>query len=351
MPEARYDLAPGLPDLRAFPRRRWADAQRAAAATASVGELGHPPAAGHPRLRQLLAGYLRRARGAVAGADDVLVCSSVTDGVRRVSAVLRAAGIDALACEAPGWTPLHRVAREAGLRVVPVGTDEHGLRVDQLAGVRAVLTTPAHQFPTGAVLSAGRRAALLSWAREVDGVVLEDDYDAEFRYDRRPVGTVQGMDPARVILLKSLSKMLSPALGIGWLVAPRRWSGGLGGSTPPVLDQLAFAAMLESGAYERHLRACRQRYRARRDALVHALAEYLPGAPVSGVAAGLHLVVRVSAPASAVVREAAARGVSVADLAAYQGTEPGLVVGYGNIADASLDDAVRLLAEAVRAAH
>jgi GntR family transcriptional regulator/MocR family aminotransferase len=360
----RFDLAPGLPDLRAFPRRQWADAVRTQALTTTFTEFGYPGAAGHVRLRGLLAEYLRRARGAVAQPADVTVCTSVTDGVRRVCQILRADGIRSLACEEPGWTSLRDVARNAGLTVVPIRTDADGLRVGDLAGhpgVRAVLTTPAHQFPGGTVLSAERRAALLRWAHAVDGVILEDDYDAEFRYDRRPVGTIQGMDPARTVLFKSLSKMLSPALGIGWIVAPPRWTAALGaavppGALPPTLDQLAFGSLLESGAYERHLRRCRQRYRLRRDALVHAIEEQLPGGAVSGVAAGLHLVVHLPGRVdpAAVVRAAAARSVRVVDLAGYHSTaghgEPGLVVGYGNLADSALPEAVNRLAEAVRAA-
>jgi GntR family transcriptional regulator/MocR family aminotransferase len=357
----RFDLAPGLPDLRAFPRRPWADALRAEALTTPVAEFGYPDPAGHVRLRGLLAEYLRRARGAVAQPADITVCTSVTDGVRRICRILRAHGIHALGCEEPGWTRLHDVARHAGLAVVPIRTDANGLRVGDLAAhpeVRAVLTTPAHQFPGGTVLAADRRAALLRWAHAVDGVILEDDYDAEFRYDRRPVGTIQGMDPARTILVKSLSKMLSPALGIGWIVAPPRWTAALGaavppGALPPTLDQLAFASLLESGAYERHLRRCRQRYRSRRDALVRAIKEHLPGCAVSGVAAGLHLVVHLPAhvDAAAVVRAAAARSVRVADLAGYHATTDhgghGLVVGYGNLADGALDEAVSRLAGAV----
>ncbi|WP_260328227.1 PLP-dependent aminotransferase family protein [Streptomyces sp. Ag109_O5-1] len=217
---------------------------------------------------------------------------------------------------------------------------------------------PAHQFPLGTVLVPERRAALLDWARRVDGVVLEDDYDAEFRYDRRPVAAMQGMDPSRVVLFKSLSKTLSPALGIGWIVAPPRWTqrlhrADLVAAQPSALDQLAFAALLESGGYDRQLRSCRQRYRLRRDTLVQALAEQLPRAPVSGVAAGLHLILRLPADvdSGAVVRAAAARSLRVADLAAYHATadhaDHGLVLGYGNLADNGLHEAVRRLREAI----
>ncbi|MEU6252299.1 PLP-dependent aminotransferase family protein [Streptomyces sp. NPDC047043] len=360
---ARFDLAPGLPDLRAFPRRRWAEAVRAQVTTVAFSELGYPPPGGHLRLRRLLAAYLSRSRGVSASPEDVTVCTSVTDGVRRLCHVLRARGITAVGCEEPGWTRLRDVIRAAGLEPVPVRVDAGGLRTDDLAGhpgLRAVLTTPAHQFPLGTVLAPERRAALLRWAHEVDGVVLEDDYDAEFRYDRRPVAALQGMDPSRVVLFKSLSKILSPALGIGWLVAPPRWTRELHladqtAAQPPTLDQLAFAQLLESGAYDRHLRACRKRYRDRRDALVRALAEQLPDAPVSGVAAGLHLILRMPSEVdtAAVVRAAAARSLQVADLAAYHATEDhadhGLVLGYGNLADGTVDEAVRRLREALDA--
>ncbi|GHJ52981.1 GntR family transcriptional regulator [Nonomuraea sp. TT08I-71] len=357
----RFDLTPGLPDLRAFPRRQWADAVRTHALRAQVSELGYQAPEGHRVLRQLLAEYMRRARGTVASDADITLSTSVTDGVRRVCHGLLARGIHVMGCEDPGWWRLREVVRSTGMRIVPMPTDAGGMRVDVLAEhpeVRAVLTTPAHQFPRGTVLAADRRAALLRWACNVDGVILEDDYDAEFRYDRRPVGTLQGMDPSRVILFKSLSKMLSPALGIGWIVAPPAWSEALRGSDvpaalPPTLDQLAFASLLESGAYERHLRRSRQRYRIRRDALVHALAKHLPGWEISGAAAGLHLVVTLppATEAQAVVRAAAARSVQVAHLGDYfigDSDEHGLVVGYGNLADTAVEPAVTRLATAVR---
>ncbi|MEU6228305.1 PLP-dependent aminotransferase family protein [Streptomyces sp. NPDC047042] len=358
---ARFDLAPGLPDLRAFPRRRWADAVRAQVTEAEFTEFGYPQSGGHPRLRRLLAEYLARSRGVVADARDVTVCTSVTDGVRRVCHTLRAQGITAVGCEEPGWTRLREVIRAAGLDAVPVPTDEGGLCTEDLAGhagLRAVLTTPAHQFPLGSVLVPERRAALLHWARRVDGVVLEDDYDAEFRYDRRPVAALQGMDPSRVILFKSLSKIISPALGIGWIVAPPRWTTRLheadqAATQPPTVDQLAFATLLESGAYDRHLRACRQRYRKRRDALVRSLATHIPAAPISGVAAGLHLILGLPADVdtAAVVNGAARRSLRVAELAAYHATEArgehGLVLGYGNLADSAVEEAVRRLREAI----
>jgi GntR family transcriptional regulator/MocR family aminotransferase len=360
----RIDLAPGLPDLRAFPLGRWVSALRSVASTLPYTELGYPDPAGHPRLRQVLAQYLTRVRGALVDPAQVTVCRGVADGTGRLCRALRAAGIGAVAIEDPGWHQLREAAASAGLRVVPTRVDAQGLVVGDLdddPAVRAVLVSPTHQFPTGVVLSAERRGALLAWAERVDGLILEDDYDAEFRYDRRPVGTIQGTDRDRVALLGSLSKTLSPALGIGWVVTPPAWTGRLrtsGGpmSWPSTLDQLTLAAFLQAGAYDRHLRAARRRYRRRRDRLVAALGAHLPNARVLGVAAGLHLLVLLddTVDAAAVVARAATGGLRVANLATYRVRDdargPGLVLGYGNLADGQVEDAVTLLAAAVEAA-
>jgi GntR family transcriptional regulator / MocR family aminotransferase len=360
-PPAAIDLAPGLPDLRAFPMRQWLAAQRTAVAALPYHALGYPDRSGDPRLRTLLAAYLARVRGAAASADDVLVCTGVTDAVLRICAALVSQG-GAVAVEDPGWTRLREAIAGTGVPVVPVPVDEQGIRVDalrRLSGVRAVVVSPAHQFPTGAVLSAPRRAALLDWARRVDGLIVEDDYDAEFRYDRRPVGTVQGTDPSRVALAGSLSKTLAPALRLGWLVLPPRWVRAVrdanpAASAPSTLDQLSFAAFLESGGYDRHLRACRQRYRGRRDALLAALTTALPGVRVGGAAAGLHLLVRppgrLDGPDT--VRRAADLGLRVACVAQYRVNprprEGTLVLGYGNLTDAQIPAAVSRLVTAVR---
>jgi GntR family transcriptional regulator/MocR family aminotransferase len=349
---ARYDLTPGLPDLRAFPRRRWAEAVRTALATATDADLGYPPSAGHPRLLATLAEYLTRSRGALAHSDTLTVCAGIGDGLQRLYPALTRAGHTAIAVEDPGWGRAQLLADAAGLRVVPVPVDEDGLRVDLIpAGIRAVVVSPAHQFPTGTVLAPARRAALVGWARTVDGLIVEDDYDAEFRYDRRPVGALQGLEPARVVLLGSVSKTLAPAVGIGWAVAPAAWSRALRvRHPPPVLHQLSFAEFLTSGGYDRHLHRCRQRYRARRDMLVAALARCLPEARVHGVAAGLHLLLYLpDRDLSAVVEQAASGGTTLAELAWYR-LRPGpsaLVLGYGNLTDSAIEPAVRALAAAV----
>ena len=337
----RYDLAPGVPDLRAFPRQRWIDAARQVLSTMPHTDLGVPPVGGHPRLRAVLAEYLRRVRGAVT--EDVLICSGVTDGVHRIARALKGA----VAVEDPGWPRLWRAASSAGVRTVPVPVDEDGLRVDLIpSGVKAVVVTPAHHFPTGVVLSPARRASLLAWADANDGLILEDDYDAEFRYDRRPVGTMQGLAPRRVVLLGSVSKTLSPALGIGWCVIPPQWtqevaSANPTASAPPVLDQLTLAEFITTGAYDRHLRTARLTYRARRDALLTAL----PDAHISGAAAGLHLLLHLNQPATALVQKAATHNLKVRNLDDYRTTPgpPALVLGYGNLADNAITDAVAAL--------
>jgi GntR family transcriptional regulator/MocR family aminotransferase len=350
-PVPRFDLTPGLPDLRSFPRAKWGDLLRRQLREASLIDLGFPDPGGHPRLRRILTEYLHRVRAVTANTTHIT--TGVTDGATRICRALRAEGLRHIAVEDPGWTRLRDVAADAGLTVVPIPVDDHGLRVDELerhADLRAVITTPAHQFPTGATLSPARRGALVAWARRTGGVVVEDDYDAEFRYDRRPMGTVQGMCPEHVVLLGSVSKTLSPAVGIGWSVAPTRWGRPQG--APPVLDQLAFAELIESGSYDRHLRSLRQRYRIRREALLDALATRLPECHVSGSAAGLHLLADLGgADVAAVVLTAARNGLRLTDVRNYQVRQgkPGLVLGYGNLADSTVTDAVEVLASAVEA--
>jgi GntR family transcriptional regulator/MocR family aminotransferase len=360
----RFDLSPGLPDLRAFPRRGWANALSAQIGTVAFTELGYPPGQGHVRLRELLAAYLRRSRHAVTTPDDLTINTSVTAGVQQLCRAMAAEGITAIGCEEPGWTRLRTVIRAAGLDTVAIPTDGDGLRVTALhshPGLRAVLVTPAHQFPQGTVLSPQRRADLVRWAHDTDGVVLEDDYDAEFRYDRRPVGALQGMEPGRVVLLKSVSKTLSPALGIGWIASPPRWTAALRAvgqpsATPPVLDQLAFAALLESGDYDRHLRRVRHRYRQRRDVLIAELGRAVPRLQVCGIAAGLHLVLRLpdTIDSADVLRSAAAASLRLADVRSYHDdvarSTNGLVLGYGNLADTAVVDAVQALQGSLRAA-
>jgi GntR family transcriptional regulator/MocR family aminotransferase len=342
-------LRPGVPDLGGFPRAAWRRAYERALAGLRDADLGYGDAAGAPRLRQELAGYLGRVRAAWVDPGAVLVTTGAAQAFALLASVLRGAGVAEIGVEEPGSPPILAHLAAAGLRPVPVPVDPDGLDVAALARtpVRAVLVTPAHQFPTGVVLAPRRRTALLDWARSVDGLVIEDDYDAEFRYDREPVGCLQGLDPQRVALVGSVSKALAPALRLGWLCPPARWQPALATAKThadlggPVIEQLAFADLLATGGYDRHLRRVRRTHRARRDALVAALRAHLPQARISGVAAGLHLWVRL--PSTMDSLKLARRAREEAGLAPLA-VPGGLVLGYSAHAPDELDAAVRRLA-------
>jgi GntR family transcriptional regulator/MocR family aminotransferase len=362
-PAPSYDLTPGRPDLSAFPRERWIAAARAALRTLPNDALGYPDPGGVPALRAELAGYLGRVRAAHADPDRVVIMNGVAQGLSALLALLRAGGHRTLAVEDPTSARQLPMMESAGLRLARVPVDGEGLDVAALArsGARAVLVTPAHQYPTGVVLSPARRAALIAWARDVDGLILEDDYDAEFRYDRDPVGCLQGVDPERVVLLGSVSKSLAPALRLGWAVAPPSLVGRLREHRAvtdlgaPVLEQHALTEFLRSGGYDRHLRTMRRRYRARRDVLAAALAEHLPGARVRGVSAGIHLYVELpdGSDEDAIVARAARAGVAVAGARPLWWPEraaaapPALVLGYAGMGETRLVKAAELLGQAI----
>ena len=351
---ARFDLRPESADRGAFPRRAWLAASRRALAAAPDADLGYGAWAGAPALRSALAAYLGRARGVVAESDHIVVTAGITQAIALLAAVLRARGARRVVVEEPGFWPHRTTLQRAGLGLTLAGVDDHGLRTEALPPAAAALVTPAHQMPTGAVLAPERRAALLEWATTHDALVLEDDYDGEYRYDREPLGALQGLGAARVAYMGSTSKTLAPALRLGWMVVPGALAGAIadergwtdGGS--PVLDQLALASFIERGELDRHLRRMRLRYRRRRDGLVEALARHLPEAEIGGAAAGLHVTVALApdTDVDAVLARAAARGVAL--LATHHEGHPLLLVGYANIAEAALEPAVSALAAAVR---
>ena len=358
----RFDFRYGTPDLAAFPRAAWLAAGARGLRALPDASLGYGDPRGSIELRTALAGYLGRARGALADPEHMVIGGGTRAGLGLVWRVLRDAGTRRVAVEDPGWSAQRETARDAGLETVPLPVDEDGIRADALdaLGADAVVLTPAHHCPTGAVLAPERRASLLDWARRCDAVVVEDDYDAEYRYDRAPVGALQGMAPDRVVYAGSVSKTLSPALRLGWLALPPALAQAaaerkaLDDRGAPLPDQLALADFVGSGAFDRHLRRMRRRYRSRRDALLAAVAAELPGAEVQGIAAGLHAVVRLAAGAdeAATVRAAAERGIALDGLADFcTGATPApaaLVVGYGNLTEPAIARGIRELARALR---
>jgi len=369
-PAPRIDFGYGIPDLRSFPTRDWVWALGDATKAVSAAALGDGTVEGDAHLREVLAGYHRRVRAGCADAANTLVVGGFRQGLNLVLAALVAHGITLIGLEDPGPRDHDQIARRQGMRVCGVAVDAEGVCVDGLraSGARAVLLTPAHQCPTGAVLSAARRQELVQWAHEVDGVILEDDYDAEFRYDRQPVGSLQGLAPDRVVALGSVSKTLAPALRIGWVFTPPRFRDAirteqhLTSRGVPQLDQLALARLIETGRFDRHLRRVRDRYRARRDALVLAVAESLEDATITGLDAGHHALLRLPTGVDEhqVVAMAADAGVAVRGLSDYRVVPdddarirdwpPALVIGFGNTTTDQIRGGIGLLAELVVAA-
>ncbi|MFC9325143.1 PLP-dependent aminotransferase family protein [Kitasatospora sp. NPDC057015] len=357
-----HDLSQGQPDAASFPRAAWSAAARRALAAAPNEAFGPGDPQGRPELRGALAEYLARVRGVRTAPERIVVCSGFAHALRLLfgGQVLRGP----LAVE-PYGLPFHRsLLSDAGVRTVPLGTDDRGTRTQELAALtaapRAVLLTPAHQFPTGGPLHPGRRAAAVDWARANGALVLEDDYDGEFRYDREPVGAVQGLDPEHVVYLGSVSKSLSPAVRLGWMVLPEHLVApvlavkGEREAWVSVLDQLTLAELIDSGRYDRHVRRMRQRYRDRRARLVATLAEQAPHIAVTGIAAGLHAVLRLPPGTEAsTVKGATWQGIALDGLAGFRHPDAvvppadGLVVGYATPPDsaygAALDALCRIL--------
>ncbi|HEY3501450.1 MAG TPA: PLP-dependent aminotransferase family protein [Actinocatenispora sp.] len=352
---ARVDFRPGQADPRLFPRAAWAGLYRQVLTGAPDRALSYGDPRGVPELRAALADLLARRRGVVTDPDRIVVCGGVAQAFSLVSRALAAAGHDTVAVEDPGPPELAMLARTNGLRPVPVDVGAHG---PDLTGVpaRAALVTPAHQFPTGIAYPPATRAALVRWASTVDGLLIEDDYDGDFRYDRAPVGALQGLGPDRVAYAGSVSKSLASGLRLGWLALPDRLTDPVvdlkraDDLCGPVLEQRTLAAFLTTGRYDAHLRRCQRTYRARRDVLVAAVRRYLPAARITGIAAGLHAVLVLPGGDEAALTAAAeAAGVRVLPLRHYgSGPSPGFVVGYAHLTPDTITNTVATLAVAWR---
>ena len=357
--------ASGLPDPALFPRQDWLHHYRDVLREMPDSGLLYPEPRGAPELRTALAAYLGRVRGVRATADQVLICGGFSQALMLLCRALGLRGVRRIAVEDPCFSYHRRLIRAAGLQPVPVPVDEQGLQTSRLAGLDAgaVLLSPAHSYPSGVVLSADRRVELLGWARAAGTLVIEDDYDAELRYDRLPIGAVQGLDPERVVYGGSVSKVLSPALRLGWLIAPPQLTEDivrakfLNDVASEALGQLTLARFLDSGTFARHLRRVRPIYRSRRDRLLAALAAHLPEIQPSGEAAGLHLLLRLpDEPGAGTLLDAAARhGIRLEDAARnwadHNPQPPALLIGYGALRDSALGHRIKTMAAELHAAR
>ena len=360
------DFQPGVPDLSSFPRADWAWAVKQACTRAATADLGYGDPRGSPELREVLAGYLRRVRAAEASPARMIISTGFAQGINLVlRALARQGGLTCVAFEDPGYGTAQadetvRAALAMGIRVTYLPVDEQGLVTGELAasGAQAVVVTPAHQSPTGVVLSPARRQALTDWARRGGGYVIEDDYDSEFRYDKEPVGALQGLAPDRVFLLGTASKALAPAVRLGWVHAPSALASAVAAEKEMsdrgscTLDQLALATLLTTGRYDRHLRRMRTVYAARRAALSAAFGRHAPGVRLTGLAAGFQAVAPLppGADEAAVISAARARRVGLYGIGAYRGhpdpaAPPALVMGFGNVRERAIEPAIAAVAD------
>ncbi|HEX6857639.1 MAG TPA: PLP-dependent aminotransferase family protein [Streptosporangiaceae bacterium] len=362
------DFRSGVPDLAAFPRGDWVWAMREACREVATADLDYGDPRGSDVLRRVVAGYVRRVRAAAADPDRIVVCTGFAQGLGlSLRALAAACGVTRVAFEDPGYgqagtSSSIRAAGLAGAVAVPVPVDADGLDVDALAasGARAVVVTPAHQSPTGVVLTARRRHALVEWAARNDAYIVEDDYDSEFRYDREPVGVLQGLAPDRVLTIGTVSKALVPAIRLGWVLVPPALVEAvaeektLSDRGTSGLDQLAVAALLESGRYDRHLRRMRAGYAKRREALIGALAQHAPGVRLTGLAAGFHAVAHLPSRADEAGVVAAARERSVGlygmSLNRSDGSvrPPQLVIGFGHVGERAIEAGVAAVGDLLR---
>jgi len=354
------DFRPGRPDLREFPRAVWLKSVRRVMAETPAASLGYLGGHGTAELREALATYLNRSRGTCISPNDIVISTGFAQGIQLVVRALLATGARRIGLEDPYHPDYRAMITALGAEAVPVPIDDDGMQVDLLDGLHldAVLVTPAHQYPTGAVLPPDRRAALLEWADRHDAIIVEDDYDAEFRYDRDPIGAVQGLCSERIVYAGTASKTLAPGLRLGWLAAPRRLvepiaaakmaaDQGSGG-----FEQLALADFIEHGELDRHLRRVRPIYRRRRDAMLTALRRHLPEANPVGASAGLHLLAWLPPDVddNALVARAAETGIGLIPAStASCGAAPrtGLVLGYAATDERRIDAGVERLARLV----
>jgi GntR family transcriptional regulator/MocR family aminotransferase len=361
-PPLAIDFRPGVPDLSSFPRHDWLWALGRASREAPPAALGYGDPRGSGLLREVLAGYLRRVRGAVADPERMVISTGYAQGLNLVLAALAGVGLREVALEDPGDREQEATARRVGMAAVPVPVDERGIDVEALAktGVRAVVLTPGHQSPTGVALAPERRHAVAAWASECSATIIEDDYDAEFRFDRQPVGALQGLAPDRVVSMSSVSKTLAPALRLGWILCPPALAERvaqekqLADRGSPGLDQLALARLIESGRYDKHLRRMRMVYARRRRVLMDALARHAPQVRLGGLRAGFCAVAQLpdATDEAAIISAARARSIGLRGMSAYRSsgaTRPAqLVLGFGNLSETAIERGIAAIGDLLR---
>jgi GntR family transcriptional regulator/MocR family aminotransferase len=353
-----YDFAYGRSDLETFPFEAWRRILLRSARKASVSRLDYGPATGNQALRDAICGHVRRSRALVCDASQVIVVSGSQQALDLIVRVLIERG-ESVAIEDPGYQGTREVLQAAGARVFPVEVDREGLNPGKLpASARIAFVTPSHQFPTGAILPLARRLALLDWAKRNQTVIVEDDYDGEFRYEQQPLESLQGLDrDGRVIYIGTFSRTIFPALRIGYLVAPKRLvqafsaAKWLSDRHTATLEQQTLAEFISSGIYERYLRRVRRRNAQRRQTLLEGIQKYLGDrVEVSGDGAGAHVVLwpRRRMAEQTVIRNAAALGVGVYGLSPYflkRPTQPGILLGYDRMREKAIQEGLRRLAE------
>jgi GntR family transcriptional regulator/MocR family aminotransferase len=353
----------GTPALAEFPFKTWERLQSRHWMRMDPDTLDYSETAGQLRLRQAIASYACAARGVHCEAEQVLVVAGSQQALDLAGRVLLDAGDDVW-IENPGYLGARGAWTSAGARLVPVPVDEEGLRVTDgirhAPGARLAYVSPSHQFPLGVTMSLERRLALLQWAERSGAWILEDDYDSEFRYDQRPLCSLQGLDTGgRVLYVGTLSKVLFPGLRLGYLIVPpdlvdafcaaRQFSDG----GAPVMTQLVLADFMHEGHFERHIRRMRNLYRERRDALVDAVARHLGGIlTLTRTEGGMHMVGWLDGRKSdrIAARRAAENGVDVLPLSAFDVTrrrKPGLLLGYPAFTPGQIEEAIERLARAL----
>lgn len=354
----QFDFKAGLPDMELFPKRNWLRASRQAINQAHPASLTYPPSQGEISCRTSIANYLNRSRATAADPVNMVICTGVTQGIRLISQALRMNGVTKIAVEDPSQIRQSFGIKAEGLEIVRIGVDAEGICVQDLweTDAGAVLITPCHQYPTGSVLSPARRARLIAWAHARNAVIIEDDYDAEYRYDTPPVSAMQGLDPAHLIYVGSVSKTLAPGIRLGWLVLPSSLVKAVANAKrtadrgSSVLEQLTLGAFIEQGYLDSHLRITRAIYKRRRATLLLALKKYLPHFVPTGIDAGLHVMIEIPSSLNEedIVGLAASEGIVITGAHMHctrpPHAAPALLLGYGCIQEQEITLGIKKLA-------